>query len=569
MLGNQRRSILLRVAALVLMAPFAPQAALAQVPAATVAAFDEADAGLNAAYQLARSVMPEASFLELRDTQRAWITYRDEFSAAHAQLVRGANDDATDPDAWPEYWQTRTSVTKARTTYLRGHAAAYDGTFDELPAWEGEWIDSFGGSLRIVQLSETELGFRIDVVRGPTGHTGEIYGTAQISDGTARYDVWVLDLEAEAGVLLERSGATITISSNGATNWFHGASASFDGTYVRIAALGSDRESLIANAKTIDDDVMPLEAYRAGELEKYLLMRNLRARPEHFLEAIVVGDEELVATVLGMPEAERWLAQRDEYGRTPLFHAVTLGHFPEPVVRASDVNVRALNGETALMLAAERPAVRVTQLLIEEGADIAAVDLLGQTALIHALRSSNSAKLETVALLLGAGSDPLRSDHQGRTAHDHALETGDRHVIDLVRDYHNLYVYVAHAKRLISASGLQVRDTLLYCPNGTRQAACGLVYAQDTLERTTVTIACVPLLASLHEHGDHQGVIMHDRDTYAKYETVLRAEGHLDRSVRLAIDDSGNRDGVLMLTNGATSWPLTPQGLTFADFCSA
>src|SRR5690606_9617517 len=106
----------------------------------------------------------------------------------------------------------------SRTAYLRGYEQAYDGTFTGLPHWEGTWIDSFGGILEVVQLSESELGFKIDVVRGPTAHTGRITGIADISGDLARFAIWIVDIEAEAEVLLHRGEASIEIATNGATN---------------------------------------------------------------------------------------------------------------------------------------------------------------------------------------------------------------------------------------------------------------------------------------------------------------------------------------------------------------
>lgn len=567
LLDPARLRALFPLVALTLALALAPLAT-AQVPPALIAAFEEADAGLNEAYQAARAVMPEAAFLELRDTQRAWIAYRDDQAAHHARFNRGFMDETDQAESWPEFWESRTAITDSRTAYLRGYEQAYDGTFTGLPHWEGTWIDSFGGILEVVQLSESELGFKIDVVRGPTAHTGRITGIADISGDLARFAIWIVDIEAEAEVLLHRGEASIEIATNGATNWFHGMRAYFDGNYVRVAGLGDERQRLVDEVSTGYDDVMPLHEHLAAEAEKLTFQRNLRTHPELFVEAIMVGDAELVAAALGMPEAARWLAERDEYGRTPLFHAVSLGLHPEEVIRASDVNARALNGETALMLAVARPRVDVTRLLLEQGANIDAVDRLGQTALVHALRSSNTAMLDTVQALLAAGADPLRTDQRGRTAHDYALETGDRALAELVRDFHNLHVYAAHAKRLIAASGLPLRDIILHCPHGTSRPGCGLVYLQDNLERSTVTITCAPLLASLHTHGDYQGVISNDPDTYARYETVLRFDGHVPPEYVLAVENTPREEGLLVLRSGMRSQPLSPQRRTVADYCA-
>lgn len=132
---------------------------------------------------------------------------------------------------------------------------------------------------------------------------------------------------------------------------------------------------------------------------------------------------------------QKWLNEHPEDlnrvitdGFTALHVAAMFGH--ESIVqflldRFALVNTIAENtsGATALHLAVafrdETAAARIAQTLIDNGAELNAKQIGGQTPLHHAV-ARGSAKL--VDVLVMAGADPFLKDEQGRSASDLAKE---------------------------------------------------------------------------------------------------------------------------------------------------
>lgn len=227
--------------------PPLPQAATSQTSSATnqtapvalaaasldqlKAAHEARDARLNDVYQAVRAIAPEDLFIQLRDTQRSWIRYRDDNVADSALFMRGSRAGGLAPDAWPEYWQWMTDFTNARVRYLEGWLQALNGEHAGMNPWEGQWTDSYGGYLNIERATLNELTFSLEVVRGATGRTGQIDGTASIGASTARFEAG--SLAGQRGLTLSLQGPTLVVDEFGDVSSYYGAGAGFAGVYSR------------------------------------------------------------------------------------------------------------------------------------------------------------------------------------------------------------------------------------------------------------------------------------------------------------------------------------------------
>lgn len=192
--------------------------------------FDLADAELNKTFSALRKGLPGDEFRNLRDHQRKWLEHRD-YIASDQPRQNGFEGD--DLKKSPDYWEAMADLTKSRTEFLRR-------AFDEaLPKGiTGLYQDSHGGELK---LEETPKGvaFSIDVVRGPTSHTGGLSGVA-----TRKRNVAVYKEQIEAGEEREPCELTFTfidghiVKLDGKnTEHHHGARAYFVGTYFKVAKL--------------------------------------------------------------------------------------------------------------------------------------------------------------------------------------------------------------------------------------------------------------------------------------------------------------------------------------------
>lgn len=81
-------------------------------------------------------------------------------------------------------------------------------------------------------------------------------------------------------------------------------------------------------------------------------------------------------------------------------------------------NIDACNadGQTPLMLAAQKGHRELIQLAVEGGAKLDLQDNTGKTALIHAAAAVSSYGGRSVRLLVEAGADPEIASHKGETA---------------------------------------------------------------------------------------------------------------------------------------------------------
>ena len=196
------------------------------------ASFQSADAALNRVWSDLKTKLGESEFQELKALQRAWLEYRDYM----AEWQAGPDVQDKGPGAirsTPSYLETATHLTEARVEFLQG----WVNEPRDLHSWEGEYVDSFGGRLAIVEKNGA-LQFSLEVVRGATFHTGSISGVAEKNAHLAQYSDKSDDSEkakefGETWLHFKRDDRFIVVSGAN-TGHYHGARAYFNGKYIRI-----------------------------------------------------------------------------------------------------------------------------------------------------------------------------------------------------------------------------------------------------------------------------------------------------------------------------------------------
>ena len=199
------------------------------------AAFAKADKALNEAWAAAKKALPESEFAELQVKQRDWMKFRED-------RARGANRENGEPETKQSaaYYEASAELTASRADWVRGRVK------NEADSLTGLWIDSFGGTLEIVQ-EEDRLLFVIEVVRGPTFHTGSLAGVATWNTPLG----WFSDkghekekTEESNLVFVSRGNVLEIIGAN--TSYYHGARAYFDGDYCKVGELDAKRKAEVA-----------------------------------------------------------------------------------------------------------------------------------------------------------------------------------------------------------------------------------------------------------------------------------------------------------------------------------
>lgn len=202
------------------------------------AEFTKADKALNEAWAAAKkALLEESEFAELQVRQRIWLQYRE------VQAL-GANRDNGEPEGKQTVaaFETGAALTRSRADWLRGRIR------NEGESLTGLWIDSFGGTLEIVQEKE-KLFFVIEVVRGPTFHTGSIAGVATWNSPLGWFSDKGRDKEKTEEsnlVFISRGNVLEIVGAN--TTYYHGARAYFDGEYCKAGELAEKRKTEVKTA---------------------------------------------------------------------------------------------------------------------------------------------------------------------------------------------------------------------------------------------------------------------------------------------------------------------------------
>ena len=132
------------------------------------AAFSKADRALNQAWAAAKAALTGDALAQLTQSQRDWLQFRNDRAGRESEQAG-----EKDPKRSATWHTVAADLTASRAEWLRGRARAVEP--DE--TLTGVWIDSYGGTLSLVQ-QEGRLLFACEVVRGPTYHTGGIAGVA-------------------------------------------------------------------------------------------------------------------------------------------------------------------------------------------------------------------------------------------------------------------------------------------------------------------------------------------------------------------------------------------------------
>lgn len=133
--------------------------------------YTAADRRLNDVYQRLTSKLEAARKHEMREHSRRWIDYKE----AHCVEATGISHSLEPAQAkqHADYFACLYELTVARTAFLQ-QAFGREGVTTGVA---GSYDDSFGGHLVMHQGSGTQHTFRLEVVRGPTYHVGEVEGT--------------------------------------------------------------------------------------------------------------------------------------------------------------------------------------------------------------------------------------------------------------------------------------------------------------------------------------------------------------------------------------------------------
>lgn len=236
-------SCLLAVAASLAAASFgSAQESLS--PEQAKAKFDKADKALNAAWAEAKAALPEDEFEKLKESQRAWVDYRDYL--ARSPLYSGADSQEELPVDSPDYLSAAAELEDVRTEWLRGLARKWDAE----EGLTGVWTDSYGGTLEVVE-RDGQIFFIVSCVRGPTSHLGDLAGVAEWNQTIGWFSDADRKEEGKEGVtnlafVLRDDNQLEIIGAN--TGHYHGVRAYFDGHYVKTGKLNAKAQAKVVKA---------------------------------------------------------------------------------------------------------------------------------------------------------------------------------------------------------------------------------------------------------------------------------------------------------------------------------
>jgi uncharacterized protein YecT (DUF1311 family) len=208
------------------------------------AEFTKAEKALNQNYEFAKKKLAPRLFDELQKDQREWLHFREELALSASWSVSSGED--RDLKKSPRYFTNLTEITKERIAWIERWIAG-----DEIASWTGEWRDSSGGYMELVEEGD-KLHFTIHVVRGRAAHVGAIAGIAEWNDPIG----WFSDKGRERSepgvttlVFIARNRKVEVIGAK--TEEYAARRASFDGVYIRVGRLvDEDLARMLKAAKT-------------------------------------------------------------------------------------------------------------------------------------------------------------------------------------------------------------------------------------------------------------------------------------------------------------------------------
>lgn len=211
--------------------------------------FHKVDNSLNNVYkQLKNRIQPAVAQL-MQKQSRNWIKYKEYQCGWQSQIETGKNNDSA------TYYKCLSELTRERTTYIKsafskrhnpaGLAGSYDDAFGGLLSIHSlaksdpvvtRLEDPLRGPVKLPAFKEgTKYKFKIEVVRGPTAHIGEIEGEFIIQNGMGLYMEPAVSELSDGKCKLEFTMHVYSIAiREKQCGYYHGARAFFDGTFYRI-----------------------------------------------------------------------------------------------------------------------------------------------------------------------------------------------------------------------------------------------------------------------------------------------------------------------------------------------
>lgn len=195
------------------------------------------DKALNETYAALKKELRPELFEKLQEDQRSWLKYRDYLS--------GWQEKEGVPETTLERWEMARDLTAGRIEWLKAWRK-----LDQRKGWSGSYSDSRGGLLEIAE-KDGKCWFTLEVVRGPTFHTGGIAGEVRVNGSTGWFETkadseekptWLTFLDSP-----DFTGSVKLITEN--TGYFHGARAYFHGTYVWTGDLSAEEKKKVIEGK--------------------------------------------------------------------------------------------------------------------------------------------------------------------------------------------------------------------------------------------------------------------------------------------------------------------------------
>ena len=211
-------------------------------------AFSKADAALNQAWSAAKKALTGDALAELTSGQRDWLKFRNDRAGQESEQAG-----EKDPKRSAIWHSIAAELSESRAEWLRGRARQAEPEEN----LSGVWVDSYGGTLQLVQ-RDAQLFFNVDVVRGPTYHTGGIAGIATWNQRIGWYSDKGSDPEKtdESNLaFINREGCLEVIGAN--TQHYHGARAYFDGLYCKAGTLDAQKQAELVKAIESGDAPSP------------------------------------------------------------------------------------------------------------------------------------------------------------------------------------------------------------------------------------------------------------------------------------------------------------------------
>ncbi|MCB1178520.1 MAG: DUF1311 domain-containing protein [Leptospiraceae bacterium] len=180
-----------------------------------------ADKDLNKTYKRIYSSLNKVKKKEIKENSISWIKYKD----YQCDYQKEMSSSKTSGEI--AYFSCLLDQTLTRTKFLK---SVYNSSLTDKV--EGQYWDIYGGTLDIKKKGEAHE-LKINVVRGPTFHLGEISGIVEFKKEKFTAQLGEEDNDP-CFLTIETSVKIIDIKEGKGCNLYHGAKAYFDGKYFKV-----------------------------------------------------------------------------------------------------------------------------------------------------------------------------------------------------------------------------------------------------------------------------------------------------------------------------------------------